>query len=190
MSNETMKRRLTIFMLMVATSCLGQTWSRTVTNELGGVVVYGEVWGDMHVATNDLVVRVDEGYVVLVQWGTNAVQLITQRPMHTNGVKPSKNEIRKAKNIYRKAHPRCAACGVRRSPETGHKNHVHHIKKVADYPFLSADTNNMVTTCAVHHRIVGHPRGTHKANEHVVRDLELLNAIYDRIKDNKTGDDQ
>ena len=97
---------------------------------------------------------------------------------------PTEYQIRKAKDEVRAADPRCAVCGVRKSLESKRRNDVHHRHKVSDYPELAATKTNLVVLCIVHHRVVGHPKGTKSYNPNLQSDIDRLKVIYDQIRSN------
>jgi len=82
-------------------------------------------------------------------------------------------EVTQAKNDHRKKHPSCAVCGRGKS-FFGRKNDVHHLEPVHVCPERSADPENLVTLCRVHHFIVGHLGDWRAWNDHVIECIQIL----------------
>ena len=88
----------------------------------------------------------------------------------------SRYRVRKAKNIYRKQHPSCEACG--RTPKFYQKkNEVHRIQPEHAAPHLAEDPENMVTLCRHDHFWLGHCQSWTHWNANVLQTIaEVANA--------------
>ena len=79
-------------------------------------------------------------------------------PISTDAVStnlPSKNDIRRAKRLYRKTFNFCAACGSARS-SNGNRIDIHHIFPVSENPEKAAIQSNLISMCRKHHYTIGH----------------------------------
>lgn len=91
-------------------------------------------------------------------------------------------KVRKAKKKYRKEHPCCAVCGLKRNIINGWGNDVHHKTPVHVLPDEACNPENLITLCRTHHFVIGHLGNWKAWNSKIAIEASFLKIHIEGLK--------